>query len=103
MPRQPELDMLNSCGTTTYTWDARNRLVGIDGFDVLCAMLSASFKYDALGRRIEKSVNGRTIQYLYDGLDIAQEIEDGVVSVNYIRTLKSRGQVLFLAFLKQNR
>ena len=79
--------MTNSCGTTNYTWDARNRLIGIQGFDALCAMLSASFQYDALGRRIEKTINARTIQYLYDGQDIVQEIENGLVSVNYIRTL----------------
>jgi RHS repeat-associated protein len=77
----------NSCGTTVYTWDARNRLVGMEGFDEDCNPLSASFKYDALGRRIEKTINGRTIEYLYDGLDIVQEIEDGIVTVNYIRTL----------------
>jgi len=77
----------NSCGTTTYTWDARNRLVAIEGFDEDCNPLSASFKYDAIGRRIEKTINGRTIEYLYDGLDIVQEIEDGMVTVNYIRTL----------------
>ena len=79
--------MTNSCGTTNYTWDARNRLIGIQGFDARCATLSASFQYDALGRRIEKTINARTIQYLYDGLDIVQEIENGVPSVNYIRTL----------------
>ncbi|MBI4684009.1 MAG: PKD domain-containing protein [Nitrospirae bacterium] len=77
----------NSCGTTTYTWDARNRLVDISGFDALCSPLSAAFKYDALGRRIEKTINGDTAQYLYDGLDIIQEIKDGVVYANYIRTL----------------
>jgi len=77
----------NSCGTTTYTWDARNRLVGINGFTADCSPLTAHFKYDALGRRIEKTINGRTVQYLYDGLDIVQEIEDGMVRVNYIRTL----------------
>jgi len=76
----------NGCGTTTYTWDARNRLVGIRGFDKDCNPLSASFKYDALGRRIERTINGKTIQYLYDGLDIIQEIENGQVTVNYIRT-----------------
>ena len=38
-------------------------------------------------RRIEKTINGKTIQYLYDGLDIVQEIKDGMVTVNYIRTL----------------
>lgn len=77
----------NFCGTTTYTWDVRNRLIGISGFDTQCSPLSASFKYDALGRRIEKIVNGRTIRYLYDGSDIFQEIENGTVTVNYIRTL----------------
>ena len=77
----------NSCGTTTYTWDARNRLVGIAGFNTDCSLLTASFKYDALGRRIEKTINGKTINYLYDGLDIVQEIENGTVMVNYIRTL----------------
>jgi RHS repeat-associated protein len=77
----------NSCGTTNYTWDARNRLVGIDGYKPDCSPLTASFKCDALGRRIEKTVNGRTIQYFYDGLDIVQEIENGVVSANYVRTL----------------
>ena len=71
----------NSCGTTNYTWDARNKLVGINGFNTDCSALSASFKHDALGRRIERTVNGRTIQYLHDGLDIVQEIENGAVSV----------------------
>ena len=81
------ISVTNSCGTTTYTWDARNRLVGISGFNAQCSSLSAAFKYDALGRRIEKTINGRTIQFLYDGLDIVQEIENGQVTVNYIRTL----------------
>lgn len=79
--------MTNSCGTTTYTWDARNRLVGIDGFKPDCSSLTASFIYDAMGRRVQKTIDGRTIQYVYDGQDILQEIENGLPSVNYIRTL----------------
>lgn len=63
----------NSCGTTTYTWDVRNRLVGINGYMSDCSSLTASFKYDALGRRFEKTINGTTTQYLYDGVDIIQE------------------------------
>ncbi|HAM50579.1 MAG TPA: hypothetical protein DCP92_07725 [Nitrospiraceae bacterium] len=77
----------NSCGTTTYTWDARNRLVGINGFNPDCSQLAASFEYDALGRRIQKTINGLTIQYVYDGVDIIQEIENGQVTANYVRTL----------------
>jgi RHS repeat-associated protein len=76
----------NSCGTTNYTWDVRNRLSGITGFKPDCSSLTASFKYDALGRRIEKTINGVTTKYLYDGLDIIQEIQ-GSAKTNYIRTL----------------
>ncbi len=63
-------------------------MIGIEGFDKNSNNpLSASFKYDALGRRIEKTINGETTQYLYDGLEIVQEIKDGMVYANYIRTL----------------
>jgi RHS repeat-associated protein len=77
----------NSCGTTNYIWDVRNRLTGISGFKPDCSSLTASFKYDALGRRIEKTINGTTTKYLYDGLDIIQEKQNGVVTANYIRGL----------------
>jgi len=79
--------LTNACGTTTYTWDARNRLIVIIGYKPDCSQLTASFTYDALGRRIQKTINGRTIDYLYDGKDIVQQIENGLPSVNYIRTL----------------
>jgi len=81
------LTVTNNCGTTTYSWDARNRLVGINGFKTDCSALTASFKYDALGRRYEKTINGVTTQYVYDGLDIIQEKQNGAVYANYIRTL----------------
>jgi RHS repeat-associated protein len=78
----------NNCGVTNYTWNARNRLVGINGFKPDCSTLTASFKYDALGRRIEKTINGVTTRYFYDGLDIIQEKNaSGAVTANYIRTL----------------
>lgn len=78
--------LINTCGTTNYTWDVRNRLTGINGFNADCTELIASFKYDALGRRIEKSINGTTTKYLYDGVDIIQEIQ-GTAKTNYVRTL----------------
>jgi RHS repeat-associated protein len=81
------ISVTNTCGTTTFTWDMRNRLIGISGFNINCSPLAASFKYDALGRRIEKTINGTTTQYVYDGLDIIQEKQNGVVTANYIRTL----------------
>ena len=72
----------NASGTTTYMWDARNRLTGLSGPGV-----SASFTYDALGRRINKTVNGVKTDYLYDGNDIVAEIGGGAVSATYLRSL----------------
>jgi RHS repeat-associated protein len=74
------------CGTTTYTWDARNRLTGINGYKPDCSALTASFIYDAINRRISKTINGTTMQFVYDGRDIIQEIKAGV-KTNYVRTL----------------
>jgi RHS repeat-associated protein len=66
-------------GTMTLTWD---RLVGLSGSQ------SASFAYDAFGRRIEKTVAGVTTTYLYDGLDIVKEKDGtGATKVWYVRTL----------------
>lgn len=72
---------LTSDGTNTYTWDARNRLIGISG-----SSLNASFSYDALGRRISKTINGTTTQYVYDGWNIIQEITSAGTT-NYVRTM----------------
>ena len=80
-------EVIDSCGTTTYTWDAKNRLTGISGYDEDCEALTASYKYDPLNRRIEKTVNTVTTKYLYDGWDIVQEMdENDVPTVYYIRT-----------------
>lgn len=76
----------NFCGTTNYTWDARNRLNGINGYNSDCTALTASFNYDGINRRISKTVNGLTTQYIYDGQNIIQEITSGV-KTNYVRTL----------------
>jgi len=47
---------LTSDGSTTYTWDARNRLVSLSGPGV-----TASFQYDPLARRTRKVVNATTM------------------------------------------
>jgi RHS repeat-associated protein len=62
---------LASDGTTSYTWNARNQLVGLSGGT------SASFQYDPLGRRRGKTVNGATTNFLYDGLNLVQELAGG--------------------------
>ncbi|WP_246432211.1 RHS repeat-associated core domain-containing protein [Xanthomonas theicola] len=40
----------------------------------------ASYRYDGLGRRIEKTEGGTTTQYLYDGLDAVQETQGDTVN-----------------------
>lgn len=76
---------LTNDGTNTYVWDARNRLVSITGGT------TASFHYDALGRRVHKTRStpspALSIGFLYDGNDIAAEIGSGAVGANYIRSL----------------
>ncbi len=55
-------------GPVSYQWDARNRLVGITGPGT-----TASFTYDALGRRATRTTNGQTQAYQYDGANIIRD------------------------------
>ena len=48
--------------------------------------VTASFTYDPFGRRLSKTVNGTTTRYVYDGPDIAQELQDNT-SIPYLRLL----------------
>ena len=66
-------------GANTYVWDARDRLIGISGGT------TASFVYDALDRRIGKTINGVTTTYLYDGANVVTEA--GASNASYLSTL----------------
>lgn len=46
-------------------------------------MGSATFKYDALGRRIEKTVNGDTTGFLYDGAQAIAELRGNTLDTVY--------------------
>ena len=70
-------------GTYSYNWDAQNRLVGMNGPGT-----SASFDYDAFGRRVSKTINSMTTDYHYDGFDIIAEIGDGAIEATYLRGLR---------------
>jgi len=72
---------LTNDGTNTYTWDARNHLTAITGPS------SATFAYDPLGRRDQKTINGSSTQFLYDGHNPVQEIQNGAPSANLISGL----------------
>lgn len=70
---------LTNDSTNTYVWDARDRLIGISGGT------SATFSYDALNRRIAKTINGATSTFLYDGADVVTE--SGATNASYLSTL----------------
>lgn len=69
---------LTSDGINTYSWDARNQLVGISG------AVNASFQYDSFGRRVRTTINGTTVDYLYDGENVVQEKVAGTPSANML-------------------
>ena len=60
---------LTSDGTNAYQWDARNQLSSMSGAS------NASFVYDGIGRRARKTINGMTIQFLYDYQNPVQELD----------------------------
>ena len=51
---------LTNDGSHSYTYDAENRLTKVDGGT------TASYFYDAEGRRVQKTASGKTIDYVYD-------------------------------------
>lgn len=74
---------LTGDGSNTYTWDARNHLTSIN------SGTTASFVYDAFGRRMKKTVSGTTTQFLYDGLNPVQELSGrGAVVANLLTGLR---------------
>lgn len=62
---------------TQYTYDAENRLTKAEDFVAgnSTAAFTSTYRYDGLGRRIEKVANGQTKRYVYDGEDILLEYD----------------------------
>ncbi|AMP02086.1 MULTISPECIES: hypothetical protein [Collimonas] len=52
----------------TYIWSARDQLTQISG------AVTAGFNYDALRRRQTRTINGVGTGYVYDGLNLIQEL-----------------------------
>lgn len=92
-----------SDGKYKYTWNEADQLVAITKQGESTPF--AAYKYDDDGRRIEKTVNGQTTRYHYDGDSINVLYEtDGtgnvlrqyVYSVDGVRlAMKSQGQTLY--------
>ena len=72
-------DANGNVGTATggwaYVWNGRNQLVSLTG-----PALSASFGYDALGRRRTRIVNGTLTTYQSDGFNVARTVTAGVTA-----------------------
>ena len=64
-------DKATPTDVTTYHWDAQDQLVQIDRPDAT----TITYKYDGLGRRIEKNVAGTVTRYVYDGEDMLLEYD----------------------------
>ena len=64
-----------------YTYDAENRLTKVEEFAAgnPTAVATSTYRYDGLGRRIEKVANGQTKRYVYDGEDILLEYDSANV------------------------
>jgi RHS repeat-associated protein len=62
---------MDSSGTSTLVWDARNRLRSIIGPGV-----QASFQYDFVGNLMSQSVNGRSRTYVIDDLTNIAALND---------------------------
>lgn len=54
-------------GINTYTYDYENRLIAVNDGS------TATYLYDALGRRIQKTVGTEVTQYFYDDLQVIEE------------------------------
>jgi len=64
---------------TRFTFDSENQLIGI----ALPDGTTASYRYDGMGRRIEKNINGAISQQVYEGLDVLAEYVGGVLTSQF--------------------
>ncbi len=75
----------NAGGTTSYIWDPENRLTSIA---LPGSGGTVSFQYDPFGRRIYKSSPLGTTIFVYDGLNIIEEVSaNGTLMARYTQAL----------------
>ncbi|HEV7745843.1 MAG TPA: RHS repeat-associated core domain-containing protein [Pyrinomonadaceae bacterium] len=68
-------------GTTFYSWDFENRLKQV----TLPNGNRVAYKYDALGRRIQRVPNaGVSTNFIYDGQDVIKDINSDGSTVDYM-------------------
>jgi RHS repeat-associated protein len=67
---------------TNYVWNARNQLIGIN-----TPQDTFSFEYDALGRRVKKTISGNLTEFFYDGINPVQESSGASILANILTGL----------------
>lgn len=71
----------DASGTTQFAWDFENRLTQV----VTPSSGSVSYKYDALGRRIQRTLSsGISTNFIYDGQDVVKDINSDGSTVEYL-------------------
>jgi RHS repeat-associated protein len=61
--------------TTLFTWDASGGLKQTEFWTPGGAHTVVTFGYDALGRRVAKTVNGVTTHFVHDGAQVVEDID----------------------------
>jgi RHS repeat-associated protein len=69
-----------TAGITQYHWDARGRLIEVD----LPSGQVVTYGYDALRRRISKTINGITTNFIYNTKDIVLETTSAGSVIDYL-------------------
>lgn len=77
-------------GLTTYQWDHRNRLTTVlDHNPGGVVTQTVTFEYDAMNRRLAKSVNGQTTHFLYNGDDSWADLDgSNAVTARYLHGVR---------------
>src|SRR5262249_1101343 len=71
----------DTTGTTSFVWDFENRLTQV----VTPSAGSVTYKYDALGRRIQRTPsNGTSTNFSYDGADVVRDKNSDATTVDYL-------------------
>ena len=79
------LTKIDAAGTRTFGWNSENRLKQV----TLPGGLTVSYKYDALGRRIQRTTSaGADERFVYDGQDVLLDLNSSLAVVtSYINGL----------------
>lgn len=64
-----------SADTTTFQWNGARQLTRVEKWPAGGAHTVVTFRYDALGRRIGKTVNGVTTWFVYDGDQVEMDLD----------------------------